>query len=98
MLIAYEAEGCKMSLKVHFLHSHTVKIKIKDFTRMSMMSRDDTKEDGKSTCQLITVGYSGGKQKMEESAFRCNLAWLLVTGLLGILCAPASSSCLCGSQ
>ncbi|GBM57648.1 hypothetical protein AVEN_52267-1 [Araneus ventricosus] len=22
MLIAYEAQGCKMSLKVHFLHSH----------------------------------------------------------------------------
>ncbi|GBN08731.1 hypothetical protein AVEN_89240-1 [Araneus ventricosus] len=64
MLIAYEAEGCKMSLKVHFLHTHAVKIKMKDFTRMSMMSRDDTKEDGKSTCQLITVGYSGGKQKM----------------------------------
>ena len=23
MLVAYEAQGCKMSLKVHFLHSHT---------------------------------------------------------------------------
>ena len=23
MLAAYEAQGCKMSLKVHFLHSHT---------------------------------------------------------------------------
>ncbi|GBO23414.1 hypothetical protein AVEN_55237-1 [Araneus ventricosus] len=24
MLTAYEAQGCKMSLKVHFLHSHIV--------------------------------------------------------------------------
>ncbi|GBM27625.1 hypothetical protein AVEN_35281-1 [Araneus ventricosus] len=50
MLTAYEAQGCKMSLKVHFLHSHIVKSRVKDFTRMSVISRDDTKEDGTSTC------------------------------------------------
>ncbi|GBM78010.1 hypothetical protein AVEN_13028-1 [Araneus ventricosus] len=49
MLIAHEAQGCKMSLKVHFLHSHIVKSRVKGFTRMSVISTDDTKEDGTST-------------------------------------------------
>ncbi|GBM08840.1 hypothetical protein AVEN_57397-1 [Araneus ventricosus] len=31
---------------------------------MSVISRDDTKEDGMSACYLISVGYSDGKQKM----------------------------------
>ncbi|GBN17921.1 hypothetical protein AVEN_222396-1 [Araneus ventricosus] len=31
---------------------------------MSLISRDDTSDDGTSTCQLITVRCSGGKQKM----------------------------------
>ncbi|GBM72186.1 hypothetical protein AVEN_307-1 [Araneus ventricosus] len=35
---------------------------------MSAISRDDTKDDGTSTCQLITVGCSGGKQKMESDS------------------------------
>ncbi|GBO09287.1 hypothetical protein AVEN_111480-1 [Araneus ventricosus] len=48
--ILNEAQGCKMSLKFHFLHSHIVKSRAKDFTRMSVISRDDTKEDGKSPC------------------------------------------------
>ncbi|GBN54383.1 hypothetical protein AVEN_89012-1 [Araneus ventricosus] len=47
MLTEYEAQGCKMSLNVHFLHSHIVKSRVKDFTRIS---RDDSKEDGTSTC------------------------------------------------
>ncbi|GBN04667.1 hypothetical protein AVEN_31091-1, partial [Araneus ventricosus] len=35
-----------------------------------VISIDDTKEDGTSTCQPITVGCAGGKQKMEsESVF-----------------------------
>ncbi|GBM09898.1 hypothetical protein AVEN_241221-1 [Araneus ventricosus] len=50
MLTAYETERCKMSLKVHFLHSHVVKSRVKHFTRMSVISRDDNKEDGTSTC------------------------------------------------
>ncbi|GBM49167.1 hypothetical protein AVEN_148087-1 [Araneus ventricosus] len=50
MLTAYEAQGCKMSLKVHFLHSHIVKSRVEDFTRMSVISRRYTKEDGTSTC------------------------------------------------
>ncbi|GBM08667.1 hypothetical protein AVEN_52753-1 [Araneus ventricosus] len=50
MLTEYEAQGCNMSLKVHFLHSYIVKSRVKDFTRMSVISRDDTKEDGTSTC------------------------------------------------
>ncbi|GBM17809.1 hypothetical protein AVEN_99682-1 [Araneus ventricosus] len=29
MLTAYEAQGCKMSLKVHFLHYHIVKSRVK---------------------------------------------------------------------
>ncbi|GBN60855.1 hypothetical protein AVEN_269029-1 [Araneus ventricosus] len=80
MLTAYEAQGCKMSLKVHFLHSHIdcfpenlgtySEERVKDFTRMSMISIDDTKDDGMSTCQLITVGCSGGEQKMvSENVF-----------------------------
>ncbi|GBL72007.1 hypothetical protein AVEN_115040-1 [Araneus ventricosus] len=79
MLTTYEAQGCKMSLTVHFLRSHIVCFpenlgvyskQMKDFTKMSVISRDDTKEDGTSTCYLITVGYSGGKQNMEiESVF-----------------------------
>ncbi|GBN90539.1 hypothetical protein AVEN_51649-1 [Araneus ventricosus] len=50
MWTAYEAQGCKMSLKVHFLQSRLVKSRVKDFTRMSVILRDDTKEDGMSTC------------------------------------------------
>ncbi|GBM26327.1 hypothetical protein AVEN_239334-1 [Araneus ventricosus] len=50
ILTAYEAQGCKMSLKVHFLHSHIVKSRVKDFIRMSVISKDDTKEDGTSSC------------------------------------------------
>ncbi|GBM45014.1 hypothetical protein AVEN_211808-1 [Araneus ventricosus] len=42
MLTAYEAQGCKMSLKVHFIYSHIVKIRVKDFTRMSVIARGDT--------------------------------------------------------
>ncbi|GBN05213.1 hypothetical protein AVEN_143040-1 [Araneus ventricosus] len=49
MLTAYEAQGCKTRLKVHFLLSHVVKGRVKDFTRMPVISRDDTKEDGTST-------------------------------------------------
>ena len=33
---------------------------------MSVISRDDVKEGGISTYQLIIVGCSGGKQKMES--------------------------------
>ncbi|GBM32862.1 hypothetical protein AVEN_21735-1 [Araneus ventricosus] len=70
MLTVYEAQECKMSFKVHFLHSHIVKSKVKDFTRMSVISRDDTKEGGTSTCSMITVECSGGKQKIvSESVF-----------------------------
>ncbi|GBN02353.1 hypothetical protein AVEN_260412-1 [Araneus ventricosus] len=50
MLTAYETKGRKMSIKVHFLHSYIVKRRVKDFTRMSVVSRGDTKEDGTSTC------------------------------------------------
>ncbi|GBN47827.1 hypothetical protein AVEN_237124-1 [Araneus ventricosus] len=50
MLTAYEAQRCKMSLKVHFPYSHIVKSRVKDFTRISVISRDSTKEDGTSTC------------------------------------------------
>ncbi|GBO30652.1 hypothetical protein AVEN_251648-1, partial [Araneus ventricosus] len=42
--VCYEAQGCKMSLKVHFLKSGVI-----DFIRMSVISRDYTKEDGMST-------------------------------------------------
>ncbi|GBN71127.1 hypothetical protein AVEN_242867-1 [Araneus ventricosus] len=48
MLTAYEVEGCQMSLKAHLPHSHIVKSRLKDFTRMPVISRDDTKEDGTS--------------------------------------------------
>ncbi|GBM69927.1 hypothetical protein AVEN_96438-1 [Araneus ventricosus] len=50
MFSAHEAQGCKMSLKVHFLHSHIVKSRVKDFTRMSVISIDDRKENGTSSC------------------------------------------------
>ncbi|GBL75125.1 hypothetical protein AVEN_194382-1 [Araneus ventricosus] len=60
MLTAYESLRCKMSLKVHFLHSYIdcfpeklgtySEKQVKDFTKMSVISRDDTKEDGTSTC------------------------------------------------
>ncbi|GBO42437.1 hypothetical protein AVEN_31655-1 [Araneus ventricosus] len=50
MLTAYEAQGCTMSLKVHFLHSHIVKSRVKDFTRVSVIPRGDTKDDGTSKC------------------------------------------------
>ncbi|GBM17716.1 hypothetical protein AVEN_56035-1 [Araneus ventricosus] len=50
MLTAYEAQRHKMSVKDHFLHFHIVKSREKDFTRMSVISRGDTKEVGTSTC------------------------------------------------
>ncbi|GBM75172.1 hypothetical protein AVEN_99569-1 [Araneus ventricosus] len=60
MLIAYEAQGCNMSLKVNFLHSridcfpenlgaYSVE-QVERFLQMSVISRDDTREDGTSTC------------------------------------------------
>ena len=56
MLNAFKEQGCNMSLKVHFLHSHvnyfpenlgrTVKNRVKGFTRTSRTQREGTKEDG----------------------------------------------------
>ncbi len=70
MLTAYESQGCKMSLKVEFLHSHIDHFlktqeyigtsKVKDISRMST---DDTTEDLQSTDELITVECSGRKKQ-----------------------------------
>ena len=52
---AYQKIGCRMSLKVHVLHAHldefkdnmetTQKSKVKDFTRMSGLLRNDIKDN-----------------------------------------------------
>lgn len=75
MLAAYEAQGCKMSLKVHFLNSHIDYFPENlgayseeqgcDFTRMSVISTEGTKGDGMSLCLLTTVGCLSEKLKME---------------------------------
>ena len=51
----YENMGCRMSLKLHFLHSHLdffspnigdVRNTVKDFTRIFLIWKEDTKGDG----------------------------------------------------
>ncbi|KAJ8703707.1 hypothetical protein PYW08_016961 [Mythimna loreyi] len=75
MLAAYEAQGCKMSLKVHFLHSHIdyfpenlgaySEEQGERFTRMCVISREGTKGDGMSLCLLTTVGCLSEKLKIK---------------------------------
>ncbi|GBO42822.1 hypothetical protein AVEN_224341-1 [Araneus ventricosus] len=56
LLTAYEAQGCNMSLKVHFLHSdvdcfpENLGAYSEAQGERPVIARDDTKEDGTSTC------------------------------------------------
>jgi hypothetical protein len=67
MLAIYRAQDCKLSLKVHFLHSlvnyfpenlgtYKEEHKVNDFTRLFVISKDATKIDGMLICQLTTAG------------------------------------------
>ncbi|GBM60145.1 hypothetical protein AVEN_38475-1 [Araneus ventricosus] len=68
MLTAYEAQECKMRLKVHFLLSHIVKSRVKDFTRMSMISRGDAKEDGTHLkSRELRTKFKGRSSKVQIS-------------------------------
>ena len=55
-MLAELAQGCKMNLKINFLHSYIktkgpiVKSRVKDFARMYVILSEDTKNDGTSTC------------------------------------------------
>ncbi|GBN76077.1 hypothetical protein AVEN_138515-1 [Araneus ventricosus] len=76
MLTAYEAGGCKMSLKIHFLHSHIdyfsenlraySKEQGESFTRMSVISSWILRDEKQ---KMVSESVFGGASKKRRKGF-----------------------------
>lgn len=89
LLSAYKAMKCNMSLKIHFLHSATNKVK--GFTKTFQRWKRDIRATGIHQCWLITVGHCNGMRptlntngNQQQNIFNCTHHMLNVRNIMSL--------------